>query len=70
MINEKKQITLSMEQPLKVLEDIKVSSTTVVAIKYNVDKSTQDKEERCENSRICRQKQDTEKKAEDKKTFI
>lgn len=40
MINEKKQITLSMEQPLKVLEDIKVSSTTVVAIKYNVDKST------------------------------
>lgn len=40
MINKKKQITLSMEQPLKVLEDIKVSSTTVVAIKYNVDKST------------------------------
>lgn len=29
-----------MEQRLRVLEDIKVSSATVVAIKYNVDKLT------------------------------
>lgn len=40
MTNKKKQITISMEQQLKVLEDIKVTSTTVVVIKYNVDKST------------------------------
>lgn len=39
MTNKKKQITLSMEQRLKVLEDIKVSSAAVVAIKYNVDRS-------------------------------
>lgn len=39
MTNKKKQITISMEQQLKVLEDIKVTCTTVV-IKYNVDKST------------------------------
>lgn len=69
MTNKKKQITISMEQQLKVLED-KSNKYYSVVIKYNVDKSTQDKEEHCENSRICRQKKDTKKKTKDKKTFI